>query len=146
MDEELDLPIVAIGASAGGVQALQTFFDQMADDTNAAFVVIVHLDPEHRSELASIIAAHTSMPVTQVDRDAPLNANNVYVISPNRRLKIEDGTIAALPFEEKHARRAPIDLFLRSLAEDHGPAFAVILTGAGAMVRSASPPSRKPVG
>ncbi|WP_429815934.1 chemotaxis protein CheB [Ensifer sp. B1-9] len=132
MDKELDLPIVAIGASAGGVQALQTFFDQMADDTDAAFVVIVHLDPEHRSELAGILAVHTAMPVMQVDEEAPLRANHVYVISPNRRLKIEDGMITALPYNEGYNRRAPIDLFLRSLAEDHGPAFAVILTGAGA--------------
>ena len=71
MDKELDLPIVAIGASAGGVQALQTFFDQMADDTDAAFVVIVHLDPEHRSELAGILAVHTAMQVMQVDEEAP---------------------------------------------------------------------------
>ena len=132
MDTNLDLPIVAIGASAGGVEALQVLFDQMADDTDAAFVVIVHLDPEHRSELANILAAHTAMPVMQVDNEAPLRSNHVYVISPNRRLKIADGKIAALPFEENYTRRAPIDLFLRSLAEDHGPAFAVILTGAGA--------------
>lgn len=132
MDKNSDLPIVAIGASAGGVQALQTFFDHITDDTDAAYVVIIHLDPEFRSELAKILAAHTDMPVKQVDGETPLQGNHVYVIPPNRRLKIADGTITALPFEEKLTRRASIDLFLRSLAEDHGPAFAVILTGAGA--------------
>ncbi|WP_026621412.1 two-component system, chemotaxis family, CheB/CheR fusion protein (plasmid) [Ensifer sp. WSM1721] len=133
MDQELDPPIVGIGASAGGVQALQTFFDLMPSDTNAAFVVIVHLDPNTRSELASILASRTQMPVTQVEDRARLESNHVYVIPPNRRLKIADGTIAALPFqEEARSARAPIDLFFRSLAEEHGTGFAVVLTGAGA--------------
>ncbi|MDK1377480.1 chemotaxis protein CheB [Sinorhizobium sp. 6-70] len=132
MGQESDPPIVGIGASAGGVQALQTFFDHMPTDTDAAFVVIVHLDPDARSELASILASRTKMPVTQVENQARLESNHVYVIPPNRRLKIGDDTISALPFEEARAHRAPIDLFFRSLAEEHGPGFAVILTGAGA--------------
>ncbi|MBB4183499.1 two-component system CheB/CheR fusion protein [Sinorhizobium terangae] len=132
MGHESDPPIVGIGASAGGVQALQTFFDHMPTDTDAAFVVIVHLDPDARSELANILASRTKMPVTQVENEARLERNHVYVIPPNRRLKIGDGTISALPFEEARAHRAPIDLFFRSLAEEHGPGFAVILTGAGA--------------
>src|SRR5687768_3101476 len=90
MDRELDSPIVAIGASAGGVQALQTFFDLMPNDTGATFVVIVHLDPHARSELANILAARTRMPVTQVEDQARLESNHVYVIAPNRRLKIAD--------------------------------------------------------
>ncbi|AUX78606.1 chemotaxis protein CheB [Sinorhizobium fredii] len=132
MDQKLDPPIVGIGASAGGVQALQTFFDHMSTDTGAAFVVIIHLDPRARSELANILASRTQMPVTQVDDTAKLEDNHVYVIAPNRRLKIADGTIAALEFEETRAARAPIDFFFRSLAEHNGTGFAVILTGAGA--------------
>ncbi|WP_018327562.1 chemotaxis protein CheB, partial [Rhizobium giardinii] len=132
MDDESDPLIVGIGASAGGVQALQTFFAGVPVDTNAAFVVIVHLDPDARSELANILASRTQMPVTQVEGEANLEGNHVYVIAPNRRLKIADGTIAALPFEEARAHRAPIDLFFRSLAEHPGSGFAVVLTGAGA--------------
>ncbi|ACP27241.1 putative chemotaxis protein methyltransferase [Sinorhizobium fredii NGR234] len=132
MDQHSDPPIVGIGASAGGVQALQTFFASIPTDTDAAFVVIVHLDPDARSELASILASRTQMPVTQVDDEARLEGNHVYVIAPNRRLKIADGTIAALPFEESRAHRAPIDLFFRSLAEQQGSGFAIVLTGAGA--------------
>ncbi|RVG94188.1 chemotaxis protein CheB [Sinorhizobium meliloti] len=132
MGRELDPPIVAIGASAGGIQALQTFFDLIPNDTGATFVVIVHLDPHARSELANILAARTRMSVTQVEDQARLEGNHVYVIAPNRQLKIADGTITALPFEEPHALRAPIDLFFRSLAEEHGSELAVILTGAGA--------------
>jgi two-component system CheB/CheR fusion protein len=132
MDQEAGPPIVGIGASAGGIEALQTFFAHMPADTDAAFVVIVHLDPDARSELANILASRTKMPVTQVEDHARLKGNHVYVIAPNRRLKIADGTIASLPFEEARTHRAPIDLFFRSLAEEHGPGFAVILTGAGA--------------
>lgn len=132
MDQVSDPLIVGIGASAGGVQALQTFFSNVPVDTDAAFVVIVHLDPDVRSELASILASRTQMPVTQVEDQAKLEGNHVYVIAPNRRLKIADGTIAAFPFEETRAHRAPIDLFFRSLAEHQGSGFAVVLTGAGA--------------
>jgi chemotaxis response regulator CheB len=63
--------IVAIGASAGGVQALQSFFSGIPSNTGAAFMVVVHLDPEHRSELASVLAARTQMPVTQVEEKSP---------------------------------------------------------------------------
>ena len=78
--------IVAIGASAGGVQALQNFFGGIPQDTGAAFIVVVHLDPQHRSELSTIVAARTKMPVVQVETSAHLEPNRVYVIHPDRRL------------------------------------------------------------
>ena len=133
MGPEADPPIVGIGASAGGVKALQSFFEALPDEPNAAFVVIVHLDPEVRSQLASILAARTAMPVTQVETSAKLEKNHVYVIPPNRRLVIADHTISAQPFDESRSQRAPIDLFFRSLAGQHidGFAYAIILTGAG---------------
>lgn len=123
--------IVGIGASAGGVQALQAFFDSIPSDTGAAFVVVVHLDPQSHSELSSILAAHTSMPVVQVGKTEKLEPNRVYVIAPNRRLHINDEEISSAAFEEPRGQRAPIDLFFRSLAEEHGDGFAVILTVAG---------------
>ena len=127
-------PIVGIGASAGGIKALQAFFEALPDEPNAAFVVVVHLDPGFRSQLADILAARTAMPVTQVDQTAKLENNCVYVIAPNRRLVIADHTISAVAFDEPRFQRAPIDQFFRSLAEQHtnGFAYAVILTGAGA--------------
>ena len=123
--------IVAIGASAGGVQALQSFFAAIPDHTGAAFVVIVHLEPKHRSELASILAARTQMPVVQVETQQKLLANHVYVIPPDRRLQLIDHEISALQFDEPRGQRTPIDLFFRSLAERLGDGFAVILSGAG---------------
>ncbi|HLH51754.1 MAG TPA: chemotaxis protein CheB [Roseiarcus sp.] len=124
--------IVGVGASAGGVQTLQTFFDALPDASGAAFVVVVHLDPKTRSDLANILASHTRMRVAQVQTTLPLQENHVYLIPPDRRLDIADNHISSAPFDEPRGQRAPIDLFFRSLAEQHGDGFAVILTGAGA--------------
>ncbi|HEY3779420.1 MAG TPA: chemotaxis protein CheB [Rhizomicrobium sp.] len=134
MADASDPPIVGIGASAGGVKALQGFFEALPDRPDAAFVVIVHLDPEFRSQLADILATRTAMPVVQVGDTATLENNHVYVIAPNRRLVIADHKISAVSFDEPRSQRAPIDLFFRSLAEQHtgGFAYGVILTGAGA--------------
>lgn len=123
--------IVGIGASAGGIQALQTLFESLPENTGVAFVVIVHLAPEHHSELPRILAARTRMPVSQVNEAVPLEADHVYVTPPDRQLEIADNHIAAVEFEHPRARRAPIDLFFRSLAEQHGDGFAIILSGAG---------------
>ena len=123
--------IVAMGASAGGVRALQTFFGSIPPDTGAAYVVIVHLDPERRSELANILATRTKMPVVQVQDRQKIEANHVYVIPPDRRLEMVDHEISATPFDEPHGARSPIDQFFRSVAERLGDGFAIILSGAG---------------
>src|SRR4051812_31096993 len=124
--------VVGIGASAGGVQTLQRFFQSLPDTPGAAFVVVIHLDPQRPSEMANILSLRTSMPVTAVGTPQRMLANHVYVISPDRRLHITDHEIAASEFDEPRGHRAPIDLFFRSLAEQHGDGFAIILTGAGA--------------
>jgi two-component system CheB/CheR fusion protein len=123
--------IVAVGASAGGVSALQSFFAALPEQPGAAFVVVVHLDPQHRSELPSILATKTRMPVVQVTARERLEVDHVYVIPPNRRLQMVDHEISAFSFDEPRGHRAPIDLFFRSLAEQLGEGFAVILSGAG---------------
>jgi len=122
--------IVGIGASAGGVQALQTFFGALPDEPGAAFVVVVHLDPKVQSGLPDILAGRTNMAVIQVHGSEHLQVNRVYVIPPDRRLQLTDDEISAETFQEPRGHRAPIDLFFRSLGE-HGDGFAVILTGAG---------------
>jgi two-component system CheB/CheR fusion protein len=124
-------PIVGIGASAGGIKALNAFFEAMPVDVGAAFVVIIHLDPNIRSELAGVLSAHTKLPVTQVTNSTALKPNAIYVIPPDRQLNITDHQVSAIPFEEPRGKRAPIDQFFRSLAVQHGDGFAVILSGAG---------------
>ena len=128
---EINFPTVGIGASAGGVTALQQFFQEIPPDTGAAFVVIVHLEPNYTSELAEILGRKTQMPVQQVNRKVPLEPNKIYVIPPNRRLLITDHEIATFSFDEPRGKRSPIDQFFRSLADQHGDGFAVVLTGAG---------------
>jgi two-component system, chemotaxis family, CheB/CheR fusion protein len=123
--------LVTIGASAGGVQVLQNFFAALPEHTGAAFVVVVHLDPQHRSEMAHIISAKTRMPVVQVGTRERLEGDHVYVIPPDRRLQLVDHEISALEFDEPRGLRSPIDLFFRSVAERIGDGFAVILSGSG---------------
>src|SRR5271165_533371 len=124
-------PTVGIGASAGGVRALQQFFESLPNEVNAAFVVVVHLDPTHDSELPNILSARTRMPVTQVTGLTRLEAGRVYIIPPNRQLLATDQHLALADFDEPRWQRAPIDLFFRSLAAQRGDDFAVVLSGAG---------------
>ena len=124
-------PTVGIGTSAGGVRALQMFFESLPDDVDAAFVVVVHLDPGRQSELSTILAARTKMPVTQVSGLTPIEPRHVYVIPPNRQLRATDHHLAITEFDEPRWQRAPIDLFFRSLAAEGGDHFAIIFSGAG---------------
>ena len=124
-------PTVGIGTSAGGVHALQMFFESLPEDVDAAFVVVVHLDPSHQSELSSILATRTRMPVAQVSSRVRLEPRHVYVIPPNRQLLATDHHLATAEFDEPRWQRAPIDLFFRSLAAQRGDDFAIILSGAG---------------
>jgi two-component system, chemotaxis family, CheB/CheR fusion protein len=125
--------IAGIGASAGGIEALREFFDALPEDTGLAYVVIVHLAPKHDSELASILARIVKMPVVEMDdnKRLDLKPNCVYVISPDRKLEIENDVISAGAFDGPRGRHYPIDLFFRSLADSYGDAFAVILSGGG---------------
>jgi two-component system CheB/CheR fusion protein len=123
--------VVGIGASAGGVRALSQLFDALPDQLGAAFVVVVHLSPESRSELPNILSHRTKLGVVQVTETLPLRPDCIYVIPPDLQLKISDNEIAAIPFDEPRGKRAPIDSFFRSLASQHGDGLAVILSGGG---------------
>jgi two-component system, chemotaxis family, CheB/CheR fusion protein len=126
-------PIVGIGASAGGLEALQQFFRALPADLGAAYVVIVHLAPDRHSDLPGILARETTMPVVQVgDHDqSDLVPNQVYVIAPDRKLELTDSHIGASRFEQPRGQRAAIDLFFRSLCRASSQIFAVLLSGGG---------------
>lgn len=128
-----DFLIVGIGASAGGIQALQEFFRQVPADSGMAYIVILHLSPDHDSQLVSVLQRETPVPVTQVTEKIIFKPDHVYVIPPNRHLTMDDGYIAVSNNMHVEDRRAPVDIFLRTLADEHGPrAVAVILSGTGA--------------
>jgi two-component system CheB/CheR fusion protein len=124
--------VVGIGASAGGLEALQAFFERMPVDTGMVFVVIQHLDPQHDTMMPELLARHTSMPVRLVARDTPLASNEIFVLPPNAALTIDDCTLRVSRAERIRGRRMPIDAFFRSLAEDQGDdAVGVIFSGTG---------------
>lgn len=132
VDQEAEpTPICAIGASAGGIGALQEFFRRIDDNLGIAYVVIVHLAPDYPSHLAEILGQCTAMPVHQVDDTPELKPDCVYVIGPDRELSITGNHVKARPFTEPRGRRAPIDMFFRSIAAARGDGFAVVMTGAG---------------
>ena len=126
------LPVVGIGASAGGLEALKAFFGAMPENPGAAFVVVVHLDPTHESLMPDLLARATSMRVAHARDRQTLEANHVYVIPPNRSLTVEGGQIRVQTVEDRRTLRGVIDRFLRSLAGDqHGRAVGIVLSGTG---------------
>jgi two-component system CheB/CheR fusion protein len=128
-----DLFIVGIGASAGGIQALRTFFSRVPVDSGMAYVVILHLLPDHDSKLAEVLQHVSKIPITRVTEQVHAEPDNVYVVSPNHHLTMMDGVIKVSPNALEGDRRAPIDMFFRSLARSHGPrAICVVLSGTGA--------------
>ena len=131
-DDADALTIVGIGASAGGLAALKTFFKHVPEDSGLAFVIVVHLAPEHKSHLDELLQTNLRMPVQQVTETIPIEANHVYVIPPGCNLNTIDTHLRLSDLEEQRRDRAPIDHFLRTLAYVHdGKAVGVILTGTG---------------
>ena len=126
------VPVCAIGASAGGIAALQNLFRQLPPDLGFAYVVIIHLPPDYPSALSDILAGCTKMFVLQIEDGPTLKPDCVYVIPPDRELVIEGDSVTARPFTEPRGRRAPIDLFFRSVAAARGDGIAMVLSGAGA--------------
>lgn len=128
-----DLYVVGLGASAGGVKALRGFFEHAPTDRGIAYVAILHLSPDYESRLAEILAGATAMPVVQVREAVRLKPDHVYVIAPNAKLEIEDGHLTVSGFEHAQERRAPIDIFFRTLAEAYlNRAIGCVLSGTGA--------------
>ena len=123
--------VVGIGASAGGLEALETFFDHCPADSGAAFVVIQHLSPDHKSMMSNLLGRHTRMPVLMVENDMPLQSNRVHLIPPGAIMRVEDGLLHLTP-KSPHGLTLPIDIFFNSLAEAYGSkAVGVVLSGTG---------------
>ncbi|MGF6394589.1 CheR family methyltransferase [Pseudomonas plecoglossicida] len=128
----LDFPVVGIGASAGGLEALRRFFQHMPDDCGMAFVVVLHLSPDYQSQADRIIQTVTRMPVRQVTDPVPIERNHIYVISPANRLSTNDGYLRVTPAKRSHGDHVAIELFFRDLADVHKDhAFCVVLSGTG---------------
>ncbi len=125
-------PIVGIGASAGGLGALKSFFDSTPDDLGAAFVVIQHFDPSHESFTADILTRHTKMPTRQIEAGMTVEPDHVYVIPPNATLTLADGAFVLGEAQAHHGVRMPIDAFFTSLAaQQQQRTVGAILSGTG---------------
>jgi len=132
MPETALFPVVAIGASAGGLEAFTQLIRTLPNDTGMAFVFIQHLDPTHHSILAELLAKAASMPVVEAKNGVALEPNRVYVIPPNVQMGILKGRLQLTPRQEDHGVHLPINFFMRSLAEERkSKAVGVILSGTG---------------
>ena len=130
--EDLPFPIVGIGASAGGLEALEQFLRQVPVDCGLAFVVIQHLDPTHKGIMPELLQRATGMEVFQARDRMKVKPNRVYVIPPNKDMSILHGVLHLFVPTAPRGLRLPIDFFLRSLAEDRREySIGVILSGMG---------------
>jgi two-component system CheB/CheR fusion protein len=125
-------PIVGIGASAGGLEALELFFGNMPKDTGMAFVVIQHLDPNHAGIMPELLQRITTMKVFQATDNLKVKPNCVYVIPPNKSLSLLNGALLLFDPVESRGLRLPVDIFFRSLAADRNEkSIGIILSGMG---------------
>src|SRR5882672_7392459 len=123
-------PIVGIGASAGGLEAFTSILAHVTAEPGAAFVFVQHLDPKHESLLTEILSRSSKVPVMEARDGTRVRPNQVYVIPPNSNLAIARGTLEVTPRPATHGQHMPVDVFLRSLAEDQkNKAIGVILSG-----------------
>ncbi|HYL01211.1 MAG TPA: chemotaxis protein CheB [Steroidobacteraceae bacterium] len=124
--------VVGIGASAGGLEALRKFFGAMPAQTGLVFVVVVHLDPAHRSFMPELLGHATGLTVEQARDGQPLEVDHVYVIPPNCILTVDRGLIRVQEVADRHGLHGSIDRFFSSLAEAEGErAVAIVLSGTG---------------
>ena len=127
-----ELCVVGIGASAGGLEALQQFFTAMPPEPGMAFVVVSHLDPTHVSLLPELLRRYTKLPVSQIEDGMVLTPDTVFTIPPNCRLTVANGILRTAALDAAAGPRLTIDEFLRSLAVDcRERAVCVILSGTG---------------
>ncbi|HEU4686348.1 MAG TPA: chemotaxis protein CheB [Nitrospira sp.] len=124
--------IVGMGGSAGALEAFEQFFTHMPSDTGMAFVLVPHLDPSHKGMMPELLGRCTTMPVVQVEEGMQVRPNHIYIIPPNKDMTIWQGVLHLDDVTQPRGHRAPIDLFLRHLAEDQKErSIAVIMSGMG---------------
>ncbi len=128
----ISFPIVGIGASAGGLEALEQFFQNVPKNCGIAFVVIQHLDPNHVGIMPELLQRTTDLKVVQVTDHLKVQANHVYVIPPNKSMSILNAYLHLFEPIESRGLRLPIDYFFRSLADDQQEkSIGIILSGMG---------------
>ncbi len=124
--------VVGIGASAGGLEAIEAFFKTMPVDSGLAFVVIQHLSPDHKSLMVELLSRKTDIPVQRAEDGMVVQPNHIYLIPPKKTLTIFHGKLLLAEQLPRDGVNLPVDIFFRSLAEDQGErAVGVVLSGTG---------------
>ncbi len=133
MIDRPEFPIVAIGASAGGLNACRMLIDALPEKLGMAFILVQHLDPNHDSMLVDLLASHTTMAVSEAADGVRLAPDHLYVIPPGAYLAVSGRVLQLSRPEERHGARLPFDFLLRSLAEGEPDSVAcIVLSGTGA--------------
>lgn len=131
-DEQNSLVIVGIGASAGGLEALQAFFTNMPEKSGLAFVVIQHLSPDYKSLMDELLARYTRIRIRKIEDGDVVESDHIYLIPPRKNMKIFDGRLLLEEQDSTKVPNLPIDIFFRSLAKEKGKnAVGIILSGTG---------------
>ena len=130
--EEYDFNVIGVGASAGGLEAIEKFFVNMPEQTGAAFVVVQHLSPDFKSHMAELLARKTSLAINRVTNGMEVEPDTIYLIPPNAEMVISNGRLLITERDKTESLHLPIDQFFRSLANECGKkAIGVILSGTG---------------
>ena len=128
-----DFFVVGLGGSAGSIRSFRDFLQNVPSDSGMAYVVILHLSPDYESRLAEVLQSSASIPVTQVRETVKVEPDHVYVIPPNKSLSLLDGSLTLSDVTGFEERRAPVDIFFRTLGNSHeSQAVCVVLSGTGA--------------
>jgi two-component system CheB/CheR fusion protein len=121
-----------MGGSAGALEAFEQFFTRMPSNSGLGFVLVTHMDPSHKGMMPELLGRCTTMSVVQVEENTPVRPNHVYIIPPNKDMSIVNGALHLQDPSAPRGVRAPIDLFLRHLAEDQEDrAIAIVMSGMG---------------
>jgi len=130
IEKKLNFPVVGIGASAGGLEAVTELLKRLPVNTGMAFVLVQHLAPTHESMLSELLSRETTMPVLEIKDGMVVQPNHFYVIPPNTNLGLLHGVLHLIPRGDEKGHYLPIDFFLRSLAKEQlSSAIGVILSG-----------------
>ena len=128
-----EFPVVAIGASAGGLDSFRSLLGGVTQASGIAFILVQHLDPTHKSMLAELLATHTSLTVAEAVDGMLIETEHVYVIPPDADLSVRGGALHISKPQVRHGGRLPFDFLLNSLAQSYGArAICVVLSGTGA--------------
>lgn len=131
VDEAKEFTLVAIGASAGGLEAISDLLVDLPSDTGMAFIYVQHLSPDHKSMLTTLLSKVTTMHVLEVEDKVLIEPNMVYVIPPDKEITVTAGHIAMTPRPASPKIRLPIDILFSSIAESHKDVIGIILSGSG---------------